>query len=105
MSSGNIGLDQPLTGHTKISQTEAIENEILIAAKRVTEIPSNQQMLADYVARTDGQPVYLGYAPRSLAEGTDGWLLQKYTYDGSNQCTSRKIAYGNWTNRASETYA
>lgn len=100
-----IGETEILTGQTKVTSAEAIEHETSLKAKRYTEIPTNMQMLADYGARTDGQPVYLGFAPRGLAEGTDGWLLQKFTYDGSDQCTSRKIAYGDWTNRASETYA
>lgn len=94
-----------LNGQTKVSDAEAREHELALFAKRFTEIPSNMQMLADYDVRTDGQPIYLGFAPRGLAEGADGWLLQKFTYDGSEQCTSRKIAYGDWTNRASETYA
>lgn len=100
-----IGETELLNGQTRVTAAEAIEHETLLKAKRYTEIPSNMQMLADYVARTDGQPIYLGFAPRGLAEGTNGWLLQKFTYDGSDQCTSRKIAYGDWTNRASETYA
>jgi hypothetical protein len=105
MSSGNIGLDQPLTGHTKISQTEAIENEILLAAKRVTEIPSNGQLRCDYDGQTDGQPAYIGFAPRGLGASTTGWLIQKFTYDGSRQMTLRQIAYDSWDNRASATYA
>lgn len=98
--------DQPTVwGQTRATDAESREHEQFLFAKRTTEVPSNMQMMADYGARTDGQPEYLGYAPRGLAAGTDGWLLQKYTYDGNDQCTSRQIAYGNWTNRASETYA
>lgn len=104
MSSGNIGLDQKLTGHTKISQTEAMENEVSLAAKRVTEIPSNMQMRAQY-SSTDGLPDYLGFAPRGLAVGNTGWLLQKFTYDGSRQCTLRQIAYDSWNNVATASYA
>lgn len=100
-----IGETEILTGHTKVTSAEAIEHETSLKAKRFTEIPSNMQMFADYVARIDDQPVYLGFAPRGLEEGTGGWLIQKFTYDGSDRCTSRKIAYGDWTNRATENYA
>jgi hypothetical protein len=47
--------------------------------------------------------IYVGYAPKGLAEGTDGWLLQKLTYSGSN-VTEINIAYGNWTARAGYSF-
>lgn len=93
-----------LTGQTKVSDAEYREHESLLSAKRMTEIPTNLQMMAAY-SSTDGLPDYVGYAPKGLTAGTNGWLLQKYTYDASRQCTVRQIAYGNWTNRASETYS
>lgn len=100
-----IGTSETLNGQTRLSAAEAIEHETEIKAKRTIQIPPNQQMRADYDVRTDGQPVYLGFAPRGLAAGTDGWLLYKFTYDGSNQCTLRQVAYDDWTNRATATYA
>lgn len=100
-----IGNTDQLWGQHKVSAAEAQENENLLSAKRVTEIPTNMQMRADYGASTDGLPNYMGYAPKGMAEGTDGWLLQYFVYDGNRQCTSRTIAYGNWTNRASESYS
>lgn len=100
-----IGETEILTGQTKVTSAEAIEHETLLKAKRYTEIPSNHQIRCDYSDRTDGQPTYIGFAPRSLASSTSGWLLQKFTYDGSSQCTLRQIAYDSWDNRASATYA
>ena len=106
MSLGQLGQAEGLTGHVRVSQAEAIENEILVAAKRVMEIPSNQQMQVDYDSQTDGQPLYLGFAPRSLLTSTNGWLLQKFTYDANSprQVLTRTIAYDSWANRAIASY-
>lgn len=100
-----IGDVELLTGQVRITAAEAIEHETELKAKRFTEIPSNMQMRADYDGETDGLPLYLAFAPRGLASSTDGWLIQKFTYDGSRQATLRQIAYGNWDNRTSETYS
>jgi hypothetical protein len=98
------GVSEPLTGQIKVSAAEAKEHEDLISAKRITEIPTNLQMMAAY-SSTDGLPDYVGYAAKGLAAGTNGWLLQKFTYDASRQCTVRQIAYGNWTNRTGASYS
>ena len=71
-------------------------------AKRIVEIPSNMKKRFAYDG--SGNCIYIGYAPKGLAEGTDGWLLWKLAYDGSNQCTSIDIAYGNWTAHTGYTY-
>jgi hypothetical protein len=90
-------------GQTKPDAIAVDGYESALFAARITEIPSNMGMRVAYDG--SGNAEYVGFAPRGLAEGTDGWLLQKFTYDGSNRCTKREIAYGNWTNRASESYA
>jgi hypothetical protein len=100
-----LGQDEKLTGHTKISAAEAIELEVDLKAKRITEIPSNMQMRVDYDGQTDGLPKYLGFAPRGLASSATGWLIQKFTYDGSRQATLRQCAYDSWDNRATASYA
>lgn len=95
-----LGTSDILTGQTKVSAAEAAEFEQLLSAKRTTEIPTNLQLRADYLARTDGLPTYMGYAPKGLASSSTGWLLQKFTYDASSQCTLRQIAYNSWDLRA-----
>ena len=100
-----INNPEPVSGATTSTDVENKTYDKDLWAGRTTEIPSNMQMMCDYDGRSDGQPVYLGFAPRGLAAGTDGWLLHKFTYDGSDRVTVRQIAYGNYTNRASETYA
>lgn len=90
---------------SKSTQVEANEYEPLIYAKRVTEIPSNMQLRADYDSQTDGKPKFLGFGPRGLASSSTGWLLQQFTYDASRQVTLRQVAYNTWDNRASATYA
>ena len=75
-----------------------------INATSVREFPQDYTIRFDYDGRTDGNPVYVGYATKASAEGTDGWIIIKFAYDGSNQVTSKKVAFGNWTARAGYTY-
>ena len=98
-----IGTNEPLWGEVRVSAAEAAEFEQSLSAKRTVELPSNQQMFCTYTS-TDGQPEYVGYAPKGLAQNVDGWILHKFTYDQNRQCLSRQIAYGNWTDRESEVY-
>lgn len=97
-----LGTETKQSGAVKPSSLEQQVYEGDLFAQRITEIPSNMQMRIDW---TSGNADYVGYAPRGLASNADGWLLQKFTYDGSNRCTLRQIGYGNWDNRASESYA
>lgn len=94
-----------LTGETKVTEAESREHQATLYAKRTMDVPSDIQARFDYDVRTDGQPVYIGYGPRGLAVGAAGWLLYKFTYDGSNQATLRQVAYDTWSNRTSATYA
>lgn len=101
----SVGDSYQLNGQVRVSDAESREHEPELLAKRFTEIPSNMQMRADYGTRTDGQPDYIGYAPRGLSESSSGWLLHYYTYDSSGQCTSRLIAYDSWSNKSTASYA
>lgn len=95
-------------GDLKPSITDNTEFDPSVAAKRIVQWPDNIQMQVDYVARTDGQPVYVGYAIRGLATSLTGWMIQKYTYttiSGSDYVATRTIAYDAWDNRATATYA
>ena len=100
--SQEINNKEAVSGATKSTDVENKTYEKDSWATRTTEIPSN---MTKRFAWSGGNCVYAGSAPRSLAEGTDGWLLQKFTYDGSDQCTNIEIAYGNWTAHATEDYA
>lgn len=54
----------------------------------------------DYVARTDGNPIYAGFSVPGASDDANVWTLKKYTYDASNQCTKIQMASkANWTNR------
>lgn len=87
-------------GAVKPSNLEQEVFDTKVGAYRYVEIPSNLQMRLDYDTRTDGQPVYIGYAPRGLASSATGWLIQKHTYDVNNFMTLRQIAYDIWDDRA-----
>jgi len=94
-------------GAVKPSNLEQEVFDPKIGAYKYVEIPSNLQMRGDYTGRTDGQPVYIGYAIRGLASSADGWLIQKFTYDVSGFMTLHQISYDIWDDRADvgTTYA
>ncbi len=88
-----------------------IENQTFdesIVASRMTEVPSNMKARYEW---SGSNCIYAGYAINGTAEnktdnGVDtGWIIQMFTYDGSNNCTQRDIAFGNWSNRASYSYS
>jgi hypothetical protein len=79
-----------------------------IAAKSVVEyIPAGSltQKFLDYGARTDSNPIYVGFNIMGQATSATNWLIQQLTYDGSSRVTQVQIAVGAWTNRASLTYS
>lgn len=104
----NLGTQSGGLGSDRAEEFIRRSHEELLCAQRYVEIPSNLQQRVDYGARTDGQPEYIGYAPRGLSTSQSGWLLQNFTYTdigGTDYMTLRQIAYNSWDNRASATYA
>ena len=45
----------------------------------------------DYTTRTDGQPIYVGYAQTGSATDSPVWLIQKFTYDATDFVTRRQV--------------
>lgn len=98
-----IGTSVVQHGAVKPSNLEQEVFDTKVGAYRYIEVPSNLQLKVEYNA--SGTAKYRGYAVKGLAAGTDGWLIQFLEYDANNRLTTRTIAYGNWTNRAAETYS
>lgn len=96
-----LGDNYPLNGQVRVSDAENREHQTTLFAKRIVEIPNDLQNRYEYNASS--QVEYAGYAPKGLASNADGWLLHKFTYTDS-LVTLKQSAYGNWDNRASETY-
>jgi len=70
-----------------------------------SERPSTFQQDFDYLARTDMQPIYFGWAPRGVADGDNQWIIYKFTYNADGSVSKREIAVDtNWTNRTSAAY-
>ncbi len=64
----------------------------------------------EYIQRfsydANSQVEYEGYAPTGTAEGTNSWVIRKYTYNANLQQTATNIARDvNWTDRSSHTYS
>lgn len=99
--------DYKLNGQTRVSDAEGREHEGLLLAKRITEIPSNNQLRVVWALGTGGNQVaaYVGFGPRGLSAASTGWMVQKFTYDANDNPTLRQIAYGIFNNYASLTYA
>ena len=100
--SGSLNTDVlDYEGAVKPSSVEKAAYEENLYATRTCEIPTN--MIGRWAYDSSNNCTYAGYAPKGLDEGTNGWLLQKFTWVSGN-CTARNIAYGNWTAKASYTY-
>ena len=57
----------------------------------------------DYTGRTDGQPVFRGFAEKSAADSDNTWLIHKLTYtaiNGTDFLTLREVAEGSWNGRS-----
>lgn len=65
----------------------------------------------DYAGRTDGQPVYVGYANPNSATDQPLWQIQFLEYDGGNNFIRRTWADGDiyfdniWDDRAGLSYS
>lgn len=65
----------------------------------------------DYAGRTDGQPVYVGYADPLSVTSQPVWQIMRIDYDGSNNLIQRVWAGGDvyfdkvWDDRAVLVYS
>ena len=74
------------------------------AAKAVVQpLPAafDSEKRLDYDARTDDNPVYIGFAETPYTSTADTWKIQKLTYDGSDRVIRIQVATGTWDDRAS----
>jgi len=95
------GGQRDIYGLVRASEAESREFDPALDAKRVTDIPSNQQMRAEY---SGNDLIYLGFADKGISSATSGWLLHKYTYDASGKAISRQISYDSWKDKAITIY-
>lgn len=78
-----------------LSAVDALEALTVDVKRSVTD----QRILMDYAARTDGNPVYIGKALQATAT-SGSWVIQRITYDGSNRATDVQVLVGSWDNRS-----
>lgn len=97
----SLGQSTEFEGAVKPNATDIDAFEPDLHAHRYCEIPSTLQWRFDYGSRTDGQAVYQGFGAMDLPEGSDGWLVYMFEYDGNNMLTKRTAKFGSWTNHAS----
>lgn len=70
--------------------------------------PYRQKM--DQSTRTDGQPVYIGWADAKASTASPVWRIYKITYDSSGNATDIDFARGSvnfdqiWDDRATLLY-
>ena len=76
-----------------------------INASNLSSTDKPVRVKLDYDTRTDGQPIYQGFAPFNTATTATEWLIFKYTYDVNNNMTARDVSWGAWDSRTTLTYA
>ena len=64
-----------------------------------------------YVEYTGNNPLYIGYASPGTAVSEEGWMIKKFTYDGSGNVLTALFASGTgefdkeWDERTSYSYS
>lgn len=53
----------------------------------------------DYDTRTDGQPVYAGFARNDVGDDTAKWVVHYFQYDGDNNVSTIICKEGAWSGR------
>ena len=109
MSSGTLGRKAALTDIAFVD-ADGISFGVnqTSNAMHVFAFTDVSQMRIDYGTRTDGQPLYIGYAASGVATSTASWILQKFTYTtiGTTDYVSlRQIATDSWDLRTSASYS
>ena len=88
-----------------ISYAQSANSFNQIRRQSVEDIATNYQIRLDYGARTDSNPVYVGYAKRGFATSDDVWMIYEFTYDASARITLKQTAIDDaWDDRATATY-
>lgn len=73
----------------------------MIALNTTPKVLSRSQILFD---PSSAQPTYIGRASEGLSQSSDGWLIYKFTYSGSD-ITQIQTAIGKWSNRVALVYS
>lgn len=60
----------------------------------------NEQKRFDYGVRTDGQPVYCGFAKIGASATDIDWILMFFKYDAGGNVTEEYTIRGAWDSRA-----
>lgn len=89
--------------------TGAYVSKAVSAGNWYDAVPTSQPSV-DYGARTDGQPVYVGWAQYGKADSDNSWTIIKLIYNIDGTFKEYVFANGNalpsksWVNRATYTY-
>lgn len=93
----NVGLAKAL----RLIGTDLLGNPLLLDAL-------GWERRYDYTGRTDGQPIYIGFANPGTATTTSAWLMQKYTFTtirpGVEMVSRIQVIIGVWDDRTTTTF-
>ncbi len=73
---------------------------IELKTQYIFPVPMGWKRQIDFGGRTDGQPVYMGFALTSTGDGDAEWYMFKFTYT-DNFNTLVESEYGEWDERGS----
>ena len=96
-------MSDKIHGYTDVTGAEFREHQEDILAKRVTDVGSDLQLRVSYDG--SGNAEYVGMGAKGLAADTTGWLIAKYTYDGSNRVTLKQTVVGIWDSRTGLSFS
>lgn len=97
-------MSQLNSGQLKNTQTDSIEHDVYVEAKRVAQVPSLYGFRVVGSA-TSGSPLYVGECTvPGASESSSAWVITRIIYTSGSGLVEGKVATGAWNDRASLTY-
>ena len=105
MADGSVRVAQASTGDRLIDNLTAVTADGTVYRQRVDVAPSVMRKILDYDARTDGNPVYVGFNYQSAVVADATWTVYKLFYDASARLVDQQVAERvTWTGRAAVSW-
>jgi hypothetical protein len=92
VADGSVRVAQASTGDRLIDNVTAVTDEGTVYRQRVDVAPAVTRKILDYSGRTDGNPVYVGFAFQGDTIAEAVWTVYKLFYDGSNRLVDQQVA-------------
>jgi YD repeat-containing protein len=71
----------------------------------ITKSTQSPLTITKYVFDANGNPTYIGEAPRGTSTSSVAWKITKYVWDANDLPQTKTTAFDSWDNYLTATYA